>query len=680
MYRRDIDGLRAIAVLSVLAYHLNHQWLPNGYLGVDIFFVISGYVITGSLAGKRFDSLHQFYVYFLARRVKRLLPALLVCVLASVVLMLFILPPSSNLATVTVRTGITALWGLSNVYLMKMQADYFGHDVESNVFAHTWSLGIEEQFYLLFPLLMWALWSYSGADNRQGSLWVGLVALGSLALYLLYGERASLEGFYLLPMRAWELLLGVVLYQVLCEKRFVGKSKNWFVEIGGILAVLGLGLILTMPVAFKTATTISAALITAVLIALAKRSIVLNRVLSMKPIVYVGLISYSLYLWHWVVIVISRTSTGMEWQLIPYQILLSFLLAIISYHFIESPLRYSSWKLLRLNLGKHWHTLLLGATASLAASVVMLGALSVLISGESPTQHSPMFGYRDRDMLAVTLDTGRGNEWKARDCTIVGNSDVGKSVDYQNCTLGEFSKLTRRVLVLGDSYALAQVKMFELLTEDNEWLVTIVTSLGAPPVPSLDFSNSWSGAGNYYWQEVVPELIGRLRRGDVVFLLTNAGPFVNQGGRSGSDNKFDKLDAGLGELATELENKQVSLVLTGALPQMLQVNCTPELARNDWWSFIGQPPCSYLKKAKMIEQVAAYNRLLTIQANESNHVHILDLFEVYCPDEVCEFYSNEGVLLYRDEFGHPSDEAAVNAQRMLVGFMEEVFGDQIPDH
>src|ERR1700733_8706782 len=196
-YRPEIDGVRALAVISVIINHFNKKLLPSGFLGVDIFFVISGYVISSSLYNSSAKNFADFILGFYSRRVKRLIPALILCVLlTSVLICLFDPNPQASL-----RTGAAALFGLSNIYLLKQATDYFGPSAQLNAFTHTWSLGVEEQFYVFFPIIFWltgfARRRSNGLRNLLGVL--GFLALCSLILFVRESMLNSSAAFFLMP-------------------------------------------------------------------------------------------------------------------------------------------------------------------------------------------------------------------------------------------------------------------------------------------------------------------------------------------------------------------------------------------------------------------------------------------------------------------------------------------------
>ncbi len=351
-YVKAIDGLRAIAVLAVMLYHLNPAWLPGGFAGVDVFFVISGYVVARSLAGRMNESKVRFITGFYARRVRRILPALTVClVITSLMTVLFI--PASWLSATTSQVGLFAFFGLSNIALVLFQDDYFSPRAEYNPFVHTWSLGVEEQFYLLFPFLV--VLGYRVArrqDVAQSTALLGwslmpLMALGSLYLAYWMGAHHADKAYYLLPSRFWELAAGVMLFQLQDAGR-LGKLGSRLA-----LAVLTLGLALIavgywwadvqhFPYPWALFPVAGAVL---AIHALSWRHTDSHTTLLNSPLmVYCGKISFSLYLWHWPVYTLLRWTVGLEsgWS-IGAALLMTFALAMASYHWVETPIRRTSW-------------------------------------------------------------------------------------------------------------------------------------------------------------------------------------------------------------------------------------------------------------------------------------------------------------------------------------------------
>lgn len=334
-YRPEIDGLRALAVIAVIINHFNKNLLPSGYLGVDIFFVISGFVITSSLSRHQASGFKDFILGFYARRLKRILPALLVMVLlTSVAISLFDPNPGTSLLT-----GITAIFGFSNIYLVSRLTDYFAASAELNVFLHTWSLGIEEQFYFLFPLLAW--WSGFGRGSTKGARRLGLVLipllLVSLISFVAIYPRSQPHAYFLISSRFWELASGCLISLVSLRGFALPFRLPPLPVLGALIAILFL------PLEQAVAATLLCIVITSLLILSLDPGSAAHRLLSLPRIVFIGLISYSLYLWHWPVLALSRWTVGIHPETIPFQLLLIFLLAWLSYRYVETPLRHASW-------------------------------------------------------------------------------------------------------------------------------------------------------------------------------------------------------------------------------------------------------------------------------------------------------------------------------------------------
>jgi peptidoglycan/LPS O-acetylase OafA/YrhL len=181
-YRKEIDGLRAIAVMAVIINHFYDKLLPSGYLGVDIFFVISGYVITGSLYNRKTNKFRDLILNFYVRRIKRLLPALVVFVIISSILISFFNPSPQ----MQINTGLTSLFGLSNVYLIHLATNYFSDSAQLNIFTHTWSLGVEEQYYIIFPIIIW-LTAFKSSNIKSSKIFIFVISvLGLLSIIFLY--------------------------------------------------------------------------------------------------------------------------------------------------------------------------------------------------------------------------------------------------------------------------------------------------------------------------------------------------------------------------------------------------------------------------------------------------------------------------------------------------------------
>jgi peptidoglycan/LPS O-acetylase OafA/YrhL len=332
---------------------------------VDIFFVISGFVITASFARHSHRDLSDLLLGFYARRLKRILPALVVVVVVSAVAITMVDPnPGTSLLT-----GITSLFGFSNIYLLSRLTDYFAASTDLNVFLHTWSLGVEEQFYLIFPLLVW--WSGFGRGASHGPrrlilLLVPCLVISLIAFVFLY-PRSQPHAYFLTSSRFWELASGCVIY-LAPASRIPGP----FTMIPSMALLAGLIGTFVLPLRAAVPATVLSVVLTSLLILGLRPAGMAYRVLSFRHVVIVGLLSYSLYLWHWPVLALSRWTVGIHLYTVPLQILLILLLSWVSYRYIETPFRLSHHPVTRLR------TLILAMLSSLSASLLLVGLAKVL--------------------------------------------------------------------------------------------------------------------------------------------------------------------------------------------------------------------------------------------------------------------------------------------------------------
>ncbi len=344
-YSAPLDGIRAIAILAVLIFHISPVALKGGFTGVDVFFVLSGFLITSIVLHDIRDgsfSIREFYL----RRVQRLLPNIVVTVLAVLLLWTLLMPPS--MAVQAARHGIWTLFNLSNIYIWRNLGGYWGDAAEWAPLLHTWSLGVEEQFYLFFPGSLLLL---ARVQRARVLAWLVAATVLSLGLWLYGSKNNPVATFYLLPTRVWELLLGAAL----AAHRTPLRNDDAYPRPLGPKALeamgwTGLGMILVgffligEPNRFWGLVTLVPAVGTAfVLVSVADGKTTMARLLSVPFMVVTGKLSYSLYLWHWPLITLGKIQA--DFHSVPQLAgaaaggLAGILLAWAAYVGVEKPLR-----------------------------------------------------------------------------------------------------------------------------------------------------------------------------------------------------------------------------------------------------------------------------------------------------------------------------------------------------
>ena len=362
-YRPDIDGLRAVAVIAVILFHLNAAWLPGGFLGVDIFFVISGYLIGGILYRELSTgtfSLKRFYL----RRMRRILPAFFAVVVFTLIVGAQLMVPGSDEWN-TARSS--AKWSVffGGNFFSALNTDYFAPTVEVQPLNHLWSLAVEEQFYFIYPLILWAIMGIikrilppaSSSLTRCVNVVLTALAIASFALAFL---PISLHGtalvpYYLPHLRFGELLIGAILAVAVAQGNLQPSAKT--ATFVGSLSILVLIACLVLP--FPNTTPwfpgFAAALpciASAGIIYAGARPYWFASALSHRAVVFVGKISYSLYLWHWPLLAFAHYALGRELSntVLAAAALLIVLLSLASYYLIEQPLRHLQWSFGRTGL------------------------------------------------------------------------------------------------------------------------------------------------------------------------------------------------------------------------------------------------------------------------------------------------------------------------------------------
>lgn len=467
-YRPEIDGLRAVAVIPVILYHAGLADLPGGFVGVDIFFVISGYLITSILLSEmlagRF-SLANFY----ERRARRILPALFVVMLISLPLAWLLLDPPDFKAF---AKSLVAVPTFSSNLLFWLESGYFDASAELKPLLHTWTLAVEEQYYLFFPLLLMLGW-------RLGRTWLAVVlliiAVASLVVSQWGALRSLSSAFYLLHARAWELLVGSLIAFYFSWRPRVEHSASALQQGASLagLALIGLAIVnfdssTTFPGINALVPTLGAALI----ILFANQHTVVGRLLGHRWPVLIGMLSYSAYLWHQPVFAFARHASLLEPGL-PVMLalaVLSLVLAWLSWRFVEQPFRNKRHISRRQVFG------LAGSASVLFAALGLAGYLNNGFAQRFNVDPALLEAFAD-PTLRDSCDRGYdGKGWNIDFC-LFGAGDSTRPVD---------------IALFGDSHSEALLATFDAAARERGENLVHLGLGGCPPLLGVDVAQ-----GNY---------------------------------------------------------------------------------------------------------------------------------------------------------------------------------------
>jgi peptidoglycan/LPS O-acetylase OafA/YrhL len=466
-YRRDIDGLRAVAVLLVVLNHVGFTAFGGGYIGVDVFFVISGYLITRKTAPAIAQGRFSFADFYL-RRVRRLLPAFIAMALVTSVVAAFLLLPR-DLAAYS-RSLLAAMLSVANVFFWRVSNGYFSPTADELPLLHTWSLAVEEQYYLFWPVLL--LLGYRLLGVRRCGQVALLMALGGLTLSEWAARAQPNAAYYLLHARAFELLVGSLLALYWERLPRLGAGQVNLLGLGALALILVPAFILNHHSRFPGINALWPCLGAALLIWTGESGRGLARgLLAQRPLVFVGLISYSLYLWHWPLMAFANymevpKDLGLRLALVA----VSLVMAALSWRFVEQPFRGRPQRSPRLIF------------AGLYGVPLLVGALAVGL-----TLKFQGFPQRYDASTAAMVEALDSSFVKARgSCFIEEFGTVATQWSPDRCRLGAVDRPRAEVLVVGDSHAAASTGMLDVLLKDAGLRGYDMTRSGTLYLPGVD--------------------------------------------------------------------------------------------------------------------------------------------------------------------------------------------------
>ncbi len=607
-YRPEIDGLRAFAVVSVIINHFNKEILPNGYFGVDIFFVISGFVITSSLYQRPIKNFKDFISGFYERRIKRLVPALSVFVLImSIAICLF--NPNEFFP---LRTGLTSLFGLSNLYLLRQSTDYFAKSAELNVFTHTWSLGVEEQFYILFPFLIWFSGFRRQTQNgtRNFLLIVGSLTIASLISFLYLYPINQRAAYFLMPTRFWEMASGCLLFIGFQKRKSIEQSLEKVPPLLLLTLIIG---VMYLPTSLATLSTVLVVFLTLILIASLKKSTFAFKIFTHPKIIYIGLISYSLYLWHWGVLSISRWTIGIHWWSVPFQVAIMLGLAITSYRYIETPLRKGN------RFGKRWKTIVVGGGVILSLSSGIF-ALDKLLKGK----------------LFI------GNQFNKWNMKIFAKTKI------------IHSPLLPTIYLIGDSHAGHYGAIMTHLANKKEFNFVMH--------PRGDGLKLLTKSREEYVLAPLREYKNKFKKGDFIIFSASTSQYKNGYDWTKQYTTFLEQTKTIG----------MKFILISPTPTFSGGRDTKYTCQEEWFrpSWAISSPEFCLKQVSKSEWYASNNRIITLIQKfllANPKVSYIDAFSILCPDPYCKNYDQRS-LVYKDNT-HLTSYGAMKLSNVIETFI-----------
>jgi len=639
--RNDVDGLRAVAVFLVIAYHVGLGLFGGGFVGVDIFFVISGYVITRQLYKEVGRTGHVSLVAFYARRAKRLLPAAALVLAGSAVMTWLFLPKirwQNDGGDI-----FSAAFYFINWHLVGRSVNYLAEDEPPSIVQHFWSLAIEEQFYLVWPLvILGALWFASRFRSHRGLSLVGglaVIAVPSFLYNLYLTEHNPARSYFDTGVRMWEFAIGAVVALLAARLNKMPALLGLLISWGGLAMLLFSGVFytdsMTWPGAPALLPTVGAGLLIAGGVAAGRAGPV--SVLGTRPMLFLGHLSYSLYLWHWPLIIVAQDHYGtdhLSTRVALALVVLPIVPAYLTYRLVENPFRYS--KLMSTNKRFAYSV---GLNASLIGAVAGLALIAGFAqSGASATRNpSTNTGAASLGTThTIRLDDRPGHEnydaifpnplQAPKDVPALYASGCQAAVETTKPPVCRYGSKTAKttIAVVGDSKAGQWVPAFQKLAKKNDWQIltytksacafaTITTTLDGKPYQEC---RDWT-------DNVIKELTTKTKPDFVVTASERGSGIVGTKNGKPVTSKPAFIDA-LAQTWTTLENAGIKVISLADTPQtngMQVYSCVSEHEK-DYFSKCTVDRAKGERFSGADEQEAAAKKA---------HVPFIDMIDFICP-------------------------------------------------
>lgn len=629
-YRGDIEGLRAIAILLVIAAHAGVPWIGGGFVGVDVFFVLSGYLITALLVQEVKREGRISFAAFYARRLRRLLPALLFMVVVVSVLAALLLAPNEQIPD-TVGAASATFWA-SNFYFAFSHLDYFGPDARSNLFLHTWSLGVEEQFYLVWPALIALL--LLGRDRklrmdiRRLKIAMSAIAVFSLALCAVWTYSSERFAFYLMPSRAWEFALGALtLLHFGLPPMNTGtqtKSRTSNASVLRLVGAVGVGCVLAAAALFNSTQpfpglrALLPAIGTALILAAGARDKGgISGLLACRPLQAIGRVSYSWYLWHWPALLLggalaAQTAADPACRL--GMVILSLLAAVFSYLIVESPIRRN-----RTIIARPGRVIFAALALMILANALCLRWFGASIEwANAPQQQRYLQAHSDAPIIYA-----------------MGCDDWFHSSDVRICAFGP-RNAAHTVILMGDSIAGQWFPAVAKAFNRPNWRLLVITKSSCPMVDEPYF---YGRIGREYtecadWRSAALREVASMKPDVVVMSSFPTLVLDEEQWIDGTSSVLRKISPSVGHV-----------FLVRATPR-LPFNGPDCLAARQWRLSLLDFSNDCRARAQSPENVDVYSWLKQAASGFGN-VAIVDMNDFVCPQLVCAA-ERENQIVFRD--------------------------------